>query len=313
MGLTVNSQRRKPWRSILCALATLMTLATVGAQSRFTPDPPKRCDSCPAWNERRAPFLIVNNTYYVGVAGLSSLLVTSPQGHVLVDGGLPQSAAIIDENIRTLGFRIEDVRLILVSHEHYDHVGGVAALQRASGAVVAASPAAAKALRTGGPLREDPQYEIGVRENAFAPVKNVREIADGETLRVGDVAVTAHFTPGHTPGSTSWSWRSCAGGDCKNFVYADSLTAVSAPAYRFSDHAGAFDRFRTSMATIASLPCDVIVSTHPDFTELWTKLRRREAGSGQNPFVEADGCKAYADAARAGLEKRIASERAGKR
>ena len=149
------------------------------------------------------------NTYYVGTAGLGAVLVTSAAGHVLLDGALPQSAPRIDASIRKLGFRTEDVRLILNSHAHYDHAGGIAALARQSGATVAASASGARAIETGEPTKDDPQYAFGREANGFPPVEGVRVVADGETLRVGDVAITAHYTPGHTPGATTWTWRSC--------------------------------------------------------------------------------------------------------
>ena len=133
----------------------------------FVADAPKSCASCAEWNAPREPYRVHGNTYYVGTAGLSAILITSEAGHVLIDGGLPQSAPLIDASIRTLGFRTEDVRLILNSHAHYDHAGGIAALQRASGAAVAAGGAAA--LRSGGPPPDDPQFAIGARGQQLPP------------------------------------------------------------------------------------------------------------------------------------------------
>ena len=128
------------------------------------------------------------------------------KGHILLDGGLPQSAALIDDNIRALGFRTTDVRLIVNSHAHFDHAGGIAALQRRSGARVAASAAGARALAAGEPPADDPQYGLGRQAMAFPKVPQVQAVGDGEVLRVGALALTAHLTPGHTPGSTTWSW-----------------------------------------------------------------------------------------------------------
>src|SRR5579863_8374542 len=112
------------------ALVLVGLLALVPDQRAFRPDPPTTCDSCAAWNAPQAPFRVFGNTYYVGPARLASILVTSPTGHVLLDGALPQSAPLIDANIRQLGFKPEDIRLIVTSHAHFDHVGGVAAFQR---------------------------------------------------------------------------------------------------------------------------------------------------------------------------------------
>lgn len=270
-------------------------------------DPAIACDACAEWNVPHAPFRIFGNTYFVGVAGLSAVLVTSDAGHVLIDGGLPQSAPLIDANIRALGFRTEEVKLIVTSHTHYDHVGGVAALQRASGAVVAATAAAAQALRAGEPMEDDPQHGFGRQTNAFPAVATVNVIADGEVLRVGDLALTAHATPGHTPGGTTWSWRSCEAGRCVALVYADSLTPVSAPGYRYSDGTRAAT-FRATIARVAALPCDIIVAAHPGFTDLDGKLARRAAGASVDPFLDPDGCRTYADAARQRLATRLAEE-----
>src|SRR5262245_36889690 len=169
------------------------------------------------WNAPQEPFRIFGNTFYVGTVGLSAILITSDQGHILIDGALPQSATIIEANIRVLGFQLRDVRLLLNSHEHFDHAGGLAALQRATGARVAASPAAARALRQGHPTPEDPQYQSGMKA-PFEAVKNVETIADRTAVRIGPLAITANFTPGHTPGATTWSWRSCDATRCVDLV-----------------------------------------------------------------------------------------------
>src|SRR5687767_985435 len=145
-------------RSVLfgpLAAVCLLPGFTEAATASIEPDPPKACSSCDSWNEPQAPFRVFGNTYYVGTAGLSSILIESKPGLILLDGALTQSARIIAENIRSLGFRIEDVRLIVNSHTHYDHAGGIAALQRASGAIVAASPASILALKKGAPTEDD--------------------------------------------------------------------------------------------------------------------------------------------------------------
>ena len=286
----------------------LASASVLAQQSALQPDPPKVCDSCEKWNARREPFRVFGNTYYVGVEGLSSVLITSEKGHILIDGGLPQSAALIDESIRALGFRLQDVRLIAASHEHYDHAGGVAALQRASGAPVAASPEGARALKAGEPTPEDPQFGFGAFMK-FPAVANIREVRDGETLRVNGLAITAHHTPAHTPGSTSWTWQSCEGSRCLNTVYADSLNAVSSDEYRFSAHDTVVKRFRQSIAAIRGLPCDILLSVHPEFSNTFEKLKRRKENADSDPFVDKTACRAYADNASKALDRRLQTER----
>ncbi len=227
--------------------------STPAGAVELTTDPAHVCDPCDEWNGARQPFRVHGNTWFVGTAGLGAILISSPEGHILIDGGLPQSAALIAKNVEVAGFRLQDVKLILNSHTHYDHAGGIAALVRATGAQVAASPASKRALERGGPMEDDPQFAFGAAQNNFAPVADVRAIQDGETLKVGALSVTAHFTPGHTPGGTSWGWRECEGERCLNLVYADSLNSVSAPGFRFggdSTHVGIARSFTHSIAVV---------------------------------------------------------------
>ncbi len=288
----------------------LLLLVAVFQTPSFQSDPPHKCDSCDEWNKPREPFRLFGNSYYVGTDGLSAILVVGNEGHILLDGGLEQSAAVIDANIRTLGFKTEDVKLIVNSHGHYDHAGGIAALQRASGATVAASPSGASALQRGENTTDDPQFGFGKADNGFPPVKNVKVIKDGEVLRVGNVAITAVFTPGHTPGSTTWTWQSCEGAKCLNMVYADSISAVSAPGFKFTATPAVVNLFRRSITRLAELPCDIVVSTHPSATNLDAKIKKRAEPSGAepDPFVD-QGCKALAAGAMKGLEARIAEEK----
>ncbi|MEO7135737.1 MAG: subclass B3 metallo-beta-lactamase [Vicinamibacterales bacterium] len=288
----------------------LLLLVTFVQTPAFKSDPPHQCDSCDEWNKPREPFKMFGNSYFVGTDGLSSILITGDAGHILLDGGLEQSAALIDANIRKLGFKTEDVKLIVNSHGHYDHAGGIAALQRASGATVAASPSGASALQRGENTPDDPQFGFGKAFNGFPPVKNVKVIRDSEALRVGKVAITANFTPGHTPGSTTWTWQSCEGAKCLNMVYADSISAVSADGFKFTAKPEVITLFRRSITRLGELPCDIVVSTHPSATNLDAKIKRRaeSKGSGPDPFID-QGCKALAAGALKALDARIAEEK----
>ena len=263
------------------------------------------------WNTPHEPFRIIGNTYYVGTAGLSAILITSEAGHILIDGALPESAPLIEANIRRLGFEPRDVRLLVNSHEHLDHAGGLGALQQATGARVVASPAAARALRQGHPTPDDPQYESGLKAR-FAPVTNAETIADGSTVRVGPLAITAHFTPGHTPGATTWAWRSCDGPRCADLVYADSLTPVSDDGFRFTGDTtrpSTVEAFRRSIARVEGLPCDILLAPHPEFIGFAGKIARLKQRADENPFIEENACRTYAATARKRLEQRVADER----
>lgn len=266
------------------------------------------CPDCATWNAPHAPFKVFGNTYFVGTNGLSALLITSPQGHVLIDGGLMESARPIATSIRSLGFRVEDVKLLLNSHVHYDHAGGLGTLQQLSTADVAATAPSAEVLRRGTVGRDDPQYGIAF---PIDKLERVRVVKDGETVRVGPLAVQAHLTAGHTPGGTSWTWRSCDGDRCLSLVYGDSQSAISADGFLFSrntTYPNVVRDFEAGFRTLESLPCDILITPHPDGSGLWTRLARRDAGD-PDALRDPTACKAYAAGARERLAKRLASER----
>ena len=253
---------------------------------------------CAEWNLPQAPLKVFGNTYYVGPHGLSSILITSEKGDVLIDGALPQSAEGIAASIRALGFSVEDVKLIVSSHVHFDHAGGIAELQRMSGARVVASPWSSEILQHGGVGKDDPQFG---EMRGIAKVARVSTLADGETLRVGPIAVTAHLTPGHTPGGTSWTWRSCEGERCLNMVYVDSITPVSRAGYRFSDHPEVLAEFERDFAWLDNVPCDVLLTPHPEASGFWER-------AGYPMGTDGTGCRKLAQEGRAGLKERLAKE-----
>jgi metallo-beta-lactamase class B len=252
------------------------------------------CRECSEWNQPQAPFRIFGNSYYVGTHALSSVLITSPSGHVLIDGDLPESVPQIVSHIRSLGFRIEDVKVIVNSHVHFDHAGGIAKLQKLSGARVMASEWSAAVMRRGGVGKDDPQYG-SIRP--IARIANVHVLHDGDSFTVGGVVMAAHLTAGHTPGGTSWTWRSCEGETCRSMVYADSLSAVSANGFRFTsnrEYAGALKDFEKSFAFLETTPCDVLITAHPEMSRLWERLDSRGRGVVPDPMVDSNACRELA-------------------
>jgi metallo-beta-lactamase class B len=290
----------------LAFVAILLTSADVAAQhtdSLTAAYPADRCRACAGWSESADPFRVHGNTYFVGTRGLSAILITSSEGHVLIDGGLPNTAPLIVEQIRSLGFSEADVALILNSHAHYDHAGGIAALQRASGARVAASQASAAVLEQGTPEPDDPQHASAL---PFPPVPNVERFMDSATLRVGPLSLTAYRTAGHTPGSTTWSWVSCEGSECLTIVYADSQTPVSDDGFLFSrntTYRSAVADFERAFAVLESLRCDILLTPHPGASALW---ERRAAGSAG--LIDATACRRYAAKGRQQLARRLETE-----
>lgn len=263
-------------------------------------DVPASCGTREGWTDPAPPARIFANTWYVGTCGISAVLVTSPQGHVLVDTGMAESADALATNIERLGFRLADVRWIVTSHDHFDHTGALARLKRRTGARIAALPATAAVLESGQPDPADPQFGL---LKAMEPVKVDRVLRDGETIALGSLRLTAHATPAHSPGSTSWTWTSCEQRVCHRIAYADSATTPAADAYRFTRHPDRIAAVDRGLAAIGALPCDILITPHPSASDLFTRF------AGTRPLAARGACLAYARAAQAAFSKRIAAER----
>jgi metallo-beta-lactamase class B len=293
--------------SILKSLRPVLALFLLTPDSIPAQTPAPACSQCATWNVPQAPFKIYGNTYYVGTHGLSSILIDSGAGLVLIDGTLSEGVPQIVDHIRTLGFRIQDVKLILNTHAHYDHAGGIVELQRLSGANVVASKWSAPLLSKGGEATDDPQYGILLPVD---PVAHVRTLHDGEVLHLGKLTLTPHATPGHTPGGTSWTWQSCDAGRCLNTVYMDSISAVSADGYKYSQRPAYphMEDFEQSFTFLETTPCDILITPHPEISDLWGRLDKRNQGITPDPMFDSSACKKLAVTARAALQKRIATE-----
>ncbi|MCR6685462.1 subclass B3 metallo-beta-lactamase [Pseudoxanthomonas sp.] len=282
--------------------------AVTAPQSAVTPERVPACAEdatvMEGWNERAPPRRIHGDTWYVGTCGLTSLLVASDQGHVLIDGATEAAGPHIEANIRALGFDPRDVKYLLNSHEHYDHAAGLAHLQEVSGAPVLARAPAVATLRSGRSDRSDPQQGVAP---SFPAVARVETIADGDTVRVGTLVLTAHATPGHTPGGTTWTWRSCEDGRCLDIAYTDSVGAMSDKTYRYLDHPDMVAAFHRGLDTLAGLPCDIQIAPHPGIGELFARLD----GKDGKALVDPQACRRYAEAGRARLEQRLDQEARG--
>jgi metallo-beta-lactamase class B len=262
------------------------------------------CAGHDGWLDPAPPARIFDNTWDVGTCGISVILVTGDEGHVLVDAGAIGAAPLVLANIRRAGFDPKDVRWIVATHEHHDHVGALAALQRATGAKVAALPVQKTVLETGKPLADDPQF-AGL--DPIDPVRVDRKLADGDSVVLGKLVLTAHATPLHAPGSTSWTWQSCtAGFDCKMIAYADSSSTISSGPYRFSDHPDRIAGIRAGIAAIAALPCDILLTPHPSGSAMMERF------AGTKPLVDVAACRNYAATARGKFAARIAEESGSK-
>jgi metallo-beta-lactamase class B len=250
------------------------------------------------------PFRIAGNLYYVGANDVAAFLVTGPQGHVLLDGGYPGTAPMIMASIAELGFDIRDVRVLINSEPHPDHAGGLAELQRASGAELWASEASARALASGG---DDPDIVLPLRALirigliGYPPPRVDHRFRDGDTVRVGPVALVAHVTGGHTRGCTSWSFPVREEGRVLDVVSACSLVVLGG--MRYPEQAADMER---SFRVLRGLPADVWVSSH---ARLWGRYRkfaaRDTARSPADPFIDPEGYRAYVDSAEARFRRGV--------
>lgn len=291
--------------------AALLALMTGRGSAEAPKDDPLTRPIAPGYADRwlkpQPPMRVYGNSYLVGFTELNVALIRTKAGLILIDAGVPQGVATVEANIRRLGFDVRQIKYILSTEPHYDHGGGFAALVRDSGATVLAGRDGAASLRLGRALPEDPQ---AAHLDTFPAVPKVRAVADGKTIRLGDVVITARATPGHTSGSMSWTWKSCEKGKCIDMVFASSLNPVSADGYRFTDpaHAGIVASYRRSFAAMSALPCDLLLTAHPDQSGGDEKFAKFSAGTRPNPFLDPGACRAYAAKFSAALDARLAKE-----
>lgn len=293
---------RLPIAALLAAaLALPATAQPMPPQPGATHNIAAACAGRDGWADPAPPARLFGNTYYVGTCGITSLLVETSAGLVLLDGGVPEAAPLVLANIRKLGFSPRMVRWIMVSHEHYDHAGALGAIQRETGARVIAGPFQSRPLTSGKPDPDDPQAPL-LASHAMMPLTISATLPNGGRQTIGGTSFTVTATPAHSPGSTSWTWRSCEGAVCRTIAYADSATAISADGYRFTDNPKRVAAVRTGHAAIAALPCDIIVTPHPSASDLFARM------SGVKPLVQFGACRSYAEAAKKKFDQRLASE-----
>jgi metallo-beta-lactamase class B len=258
-----------------------------------------------AWNRPFPPYRVIGNVYYVGSKSIAQYLITTPQGHILLDSGFEVSVPRIADNVRALGFRFEDVKLLLASHAHIDHVQGHAVARRMTGAQVLVSAPDAPVIESGG--KGEPVFD-GI--HAWAPCAVDRVIADGERVTLGGTTLVAHLTPGHTRGATTWTMDVEDGGRTLAVVFFPSANVnagvrlVDNP--RYPEIA---TDFRRSFAVWKSLPCDVPLGSHGAFYDMEPKHERMTDGAIANPFIDPDGYRRLIAEAEKRFEDQLARER----
>jgi len=272
-------------KKLVVALVALLPLA--GAAQAQTPKD-LQAALLAKWNKPTEPFRMIGNVYYVGTDGLASYLITSPQGHILVDTVMPEATSQIKVSIEKLGFKITDIKYILNTHAHIDHTGGLAEMKAASGAQMIGGEAD-KPLLEGG-------YYPGARERTelnFPPVKVDRTVCEGDKVTVGDITLTARETPGHSPGCTSWEF-SVKDGDASRsvLIFCSGTVAlnrlVGSPTYP-----GIVDDYKKTFARARDMKVDVLLAPHPEMYGMPDK-RAMLADGAPNPFVNPGEFNTYA-------------------
>jgi metallo-beta-lactamase class B len=251
-----------------------------------------------AWRQPVAPQQVADHTWRIGTEGVNALLVKTDAGAVLIDGGMPQAAGMLLAHMGALGVQPGDLKLIVHSHAHGDHAGPLAAIRRATGAAVVSNAESAVLLAHGG------SDDIHFGDDILYPaVQADRIVRDGETVELGGMRLTVHFTPGHTPGSMSWTWTDTRGGKPLRIAYVDSLTA---PGYQLLDnprYPRIVDDYRHSFDVVRALPCDLLLTPHADASG-----RDRASAGDVRPLT----CREYADKSGRAFDEQLAKQRKGK-
>ncbi|HWA01730.1 MAG TPA: subclass B3 metallo-beta-lactamase [Caulobacterales bacterium] len=306
-------------RASVLAFSALALLACAGCAASAQPPPPLSSDAAIAaaeraelprdwadWNHAFAPFNVIGDIYYVGPRGIGIYLITTPAGHILLDGGFAQSAPQVEANIQALGFRVSDIKFLLNTHAHIDHAGGLARLKRDSGAMMLASAGDAPALEAGrvsaGPTAEMP----------YPAVRVDRIMGDGESVRLGGVTLTAHMTPGHTPGCTSWTMTTRDASGAARSVFFTCSETVAGQSLAPESYPGVVEAYRATFARVATMQADVFLGPHGNFFDLEGKRARQLAGDA-NAFVDPTELQRFNVEMQRQFEQELARQQAARR
>ncbi len=280
-------------RRVVCAcLAAVAACAAVAAQGQ---------DNLPA-----DPYRIAGNLYFVGASDISSYLITTPAGHVVIDAGYEATVPIIEKNIRTLGFKVEEVRILLNTQAHYDHAAGFAQLKKDTGAQLMVSGPDADVIERGG-VRD---FSFGDKY-PFPPAKVDRRLKDGDTVTLGKLTLHAHVTPGHTRGCTTWAFdvtehdRALHVVEMCGLTVLDTTKLVGNPLYPeiVSD-------YEKTIAAMRRIPVDIFLGAHPSYYGGAEKAAKLKANpTGPNPFIDPDGYQRYIDTGEQRFRAALAKEK----
>jgi metallo-beta-lactamase class B len=280
---------------------------TLAAAAIFSVAGSLRAQNPRDWSEPFPAFRVAGNLYYVGSKGLASYLITTPQGHILINSDLESSVPLIRASVESLGFKFTDIKILLISHAHWDHDGGSAAIKALTGAKYMVMDADVPVVESGG--RADFQY--GHQPGSLYPPATVdRVLHDGDEVRLGDATLVAHLTPGHTKGCTTWTMKVPDARKPYDVVIVGSPNVNEG--YKLIDNASypeiASDYERT-FRVLKSLPVDMFLGAHGDYFDLKTKYPRLKEGA-VNPFVDPAGYSAYVTEREGAFRTELAKQKA---
>lgn len=285
---------------LLNPLLLILLLPTVGVA--------QASETFRSWNVPVKPYRVIGNIYYVGANEITSFLITTPQGHILIDSGFQETVPIIRDSVRKLGFRFEDIKILLNTQAHIDHAGGLSLTKQLTGARLMASEQDAALIANGG----KGDFRFG-DELSYQPATTERIIRDGDRVTLGGVTLTAHLTPGHTKGCTTWTMTVKEGKRKWNVVFVGSTTInegvrlLDNPAYP-----NIADDYARTFRTLKALDCDVFLASHASFYSMAEKMRRMERGAKTNPFIDPKGYRAFLAETEATYLKQLRQEQEAK-
>ncbi len=260
----------------------MLVLCAAAAPARL------QSDEHPDWTTPIAPFRIADNLYYVGSRDLASYLIVTPAGDILVNSNLESSPALIRKSVEQLGFHFSDIYILLISHAHFDHDAGSAAIKRMTGAQYMVMDSDVPVVESGG------AKDFFYPNDHYPPAKVDRVLHDGDKVELGGAVLVAHKTPGHTRGCTTWSMRTTQQGKPVNVVIVGSWNVN--PGFRLVSRAGKpasypgiADDYRKTFAVLKDLPCDIFLGAHGQYFDMLAKLERANAGAGESVWIDPEG------------------------
>ncbi len=262
-----------------------------------------------AMNQPVEPFKIIGNIYYVGASDVTSYLITTPQGHILIDGGFEETVPQIKANIAKLGFKLEDIKILLINHAHYDHCGGLAEIKKLTGARLFASLPDASVLEDGGIS----DFRFGGDKPLFTPVKVDAHLKDGQKIKLGGTTLTTYFTFGHTKGATSWTTETTENGRKYKVAFVSSLTTLDYSLVNNAKYPTIAADFTKTFETLKKLAPDVFLASHGQFFDLTEKSARLRAGTKLNPFIDVKGYQRFIARMTKAFEDKLKAEKKDKK